>query len=173
MVAVEGMTEKKKGKFLHKTTRFGTKELTLYSLDGVTWSTRKDELQAILDRHEAERLKLLANMGEAKAQEEAEKKTEPKEEKDTREEEGPMIVEADADIDLDDEEMETEDSETEEEAPKVAAKKAAEETAVKAKPKKSTRQQKGKEKVAFVTPKPRQIAKKLKKASKSKKRAAA
>jgi hypothetical protein len=47
-----------KQKYITKTVRFGSGELTMYSLDGTTWSTRKDELTAIVARHEAERQKL-------------------------------------------------------------------------------------------------------------------
>ena len=45
-----------KSKYMSKTVHFGGKQLTLYSLDGCTWSTKKDELQAILERHEADKV---------------------------------------------------------------------------------------------------------------------
>lgn len=44
----------KKGNFLTKKVPFGGKEMTLYSIDGVTWSTRPDELQSIIERHSNE-----------------------------------------------------------------------------------------------------------------------
>ena len=47
---------KKKQTFLKKEVSFGGKSLVLYSIDGNTWSTRKDELIAILERHEAEKI---------------------------------------------------------------------------------------------------------------------
>lgn len=37
-----------------KKVKFQNKELTLYSLDGVTWSSRVDELRTIQDRHNTE-----------------------------------------------------------------------------------------------------------------------
>lgn len=36
-------------------TSFGGEKIVLYSLDGVTWSTRKEELAEIMERHEYER----------------------------------------------------------------------------------------------------------------------
>ncbi len=43
-------------KFISKTVKFGNEQLTLFSIDGTTWSTRKDELILIKDRHEAEKV---------------------------------------------------------------------------------------------------------------------
>lgn len=48
--------QKKKANFLKREVKFGGKTVVLYSIDGNTWSTRKDELQAIIDRHEAEKV---------------------------------------------------------------------------------------------------------------------
>jgi hypothetical protein len=48
--------QKKKSTFLKREVKFGGKTVILYSIDGNTWSTRKDELQAIIDRHEAEKV---------------------------------------------------------------------------------------------------------------------
>jgi hypothetical protein len=48
--------QKKKSNFLKREVKFGGKTVILYSIDGNTWSTRKDELQAIIDRHEAEKV---------------------------------------------------------------------------------------------------------------------
>ncbi len=45
----------RKSKYLEKKITFGSTTVTLFSLDGVTWSSRKEELQAILDRHEQEK----------------------------------------------------------------------------------------------------------------------
>lgn len=171
------MKTKKKGDFFTKVVKFGAKSLTLYSLDGNTWSTRSTELKGILERHEAERQKLLQNMGEAKAQEEAETGTRQQGEQEEKEEQehddGPMIVGDAADIDLgaDDEGNEADEAPVAKAASKVAKRGI---SAVAAKPKKSQKQQKGKEKVAFVTPKPRHIGKKkIKSNSKGKKRSAA
>lgn len=47
-----------KQKYLTKTVKFGSGFLTMYSIDGTTWSTRKEELHQIIARHEAERQKL-------------------------------------------------------------------------------------------------------------------
>lgn len=47
-----------KEKLLSKTVVFGGKELKMYSLDGNTWSSRKDELQLIKERFENARLSL-------------------------------------------------------------------------------------------------------------------
>lgn len=52
------MNDAKKLKFQSKVVRFGSHSITLFSIDGVTWSTRRDELQRILERHEQERLGL-------------------------------------------------------------------------------------------------------------------
>jgi len=41
--------------YLSKTVRFGNNPLTLYSIDGVTWSSRKDELLLIKERQEQKR----------------------------------------------------------------------------------------------------------------------
>ena len=45
----------RKSKYSQKTVRFGGKEITLFSLDGITWSSRKEELEAIMERHEQEK----------------------------------------------------------------------------------------------------------------------
>lgn len=172
------MGQKKKNEFLSKVVKFGTKSVTLFSLDGNTWSTRKAELQGILDRHEAERQKLLQNMGEAKAVEESEKvASKPSDDEEETSDDAPIIVGDDADVNL----VSDEGEELDEEQPvakkssKVAKRSLEPASIEKAKAKKSQRQQKGKEKVAFVTPKPRQIGKKKVKANatKSKKRSAA
>ncbi len=44
----------KKGQYHTKKVSFHGKEMTLYSLDGVTWSTRPDELEVIIQRHSTE-----------------------------------------------------------------------------------------------------------------------
>ncbi len=53
------MKKSKKSEFITKKVKFGKQDLMLFSLDGVTWSTRKDELLIIKERHEAERNNLL------------------------------------------------------------------------------------------------------------------
>ena len=52
------MTEGQKAKYLTKRVKFGEREVILYSLDGATWSTRRDELQIIRERQEAQRITL-------------------------------------------------------------------------------------------------------------------
>jgi len=46
-------TMNQKPKYLTKTVSFGTTKLTLFSIDGTTWSSRKEELHVIQDRHDA------------------------------------------------------------------------------------------------------------------------
>lgn len=45
-----------KSNYLTKTVDFNDSKLTLYSLDGATWSSRKDELQVIKTRYEESRV---------------------------------------------------------------------------------------------------------------------
>ncbi|MGA1191605.1 MAG: hypothetical protein ACO3XO_04925 [Bdellovibrionota bacterium] len=45
-----------KPNYLTKTVDFNDSKLTLYSLDGATWSSRKDELQVIKTRYEESRV---------------------------------------------------------------------------------------------------------------------
>ncbi|RIL00008.1 MAG: hypothetical protein DCC75_14115 [Proteobacteria bacterium] len=52
------MNEAKRAKYLTKTVKFNGKEMTLYSLDGATWSTRRNELITIKERQEAQRISL-------------------------------------------------------------------------------------------------------------------
>lgn len=49
------MVAARKGKYLTKTVSFGSSQVTLFSLDGNTWSTHSEELSEILERHEHER----------------------------------------------------------------------------------------------------------------------
>lgn len=85
------MTQAKKSKYLTKTVKFKGQNLTLYSLDGAVWSSRKDELSQILERHEAERQKLAQLKPEV---EEAEKNTEVAEgeEKESGDEESEIVI---------------------------------------------------------------------------------
>jgi hypothetical protein len=54
-------------KLLTKKVPFQGKFLTMYSIDGITWSTRSDELQSILDRHSREQAGFSADLkGEEK-----------------------------------------------------------------------------------------------------------
>jgi hypothetical protein len=53
-----------KPKYYTKSVRFGSSEVTLYSLDGLTWSTRKDELALIQERHEAQKVTVQQLRGE-------------------------------------------------------------------------------------------------------------
>ncbi len=63
---------KKKGAYFTKEVAFSGKKMVLFSLDGTTWSTRKDELQAIKERHEREKV----TFNEIKGIEEEEEATE-------------------------------------------------------------------------------------------------
>lgn len=45
----------KKHTYHARETDFGGQKITLYSIDGLTWSTRKEELAEIMERHEYER----------------------------------------------------------------------------------------------------------------------
>lgn len=57
------MSEGKKAKYISKVVKFGGKELTLFSIDGTTWSTKRTELEAIRERQEAQRANLLSGKG--------------------------------------------------------------------------------------------------------------
>jgi hypothetical protein len=52
------------GKYLSKKIRFGKQELILYSLDGLTWSSRRSELAAIKERHAQEKVTAAQLKGE-------------------------------------------------------------------------------------------------------------
>ena len=70
------MNAKSKAKYQTKTTTFGKQKVTLYSIDGLTWSSRPNELDAIKERHEAQRITFAQIKGEVKeAQEEQEKES--------------------------------------------------------------------------------------------------
>lgn len=43
-------------RYMQKKVSFNGSQMTLFSIDGATWSSRKDELETIADRHEEERL---------------------------------------------------------------------------------------------------------------------
>ncbi|MBX7138947.1 MAG: hypothetical protein K1X83_13310 [Oligoflexia bacterium] len=64
-------TPKKKGNFLVKEVKFGREKLTLYSLDGLTWSTRRNELADIKARQEREKVTFNQIKGVAEAEEPA------------------------------------------------------------------------------------------------------
>lgn len=61
------MASKRDGVY-HKSVSFGGKTMTLYSLDGLTWSSRKDELQVIEDRREAQKVTAAQLKGELPAE---------------------------------------------------------------------------------------------------------
>jgi hypothetical protein len=109
----------KKTKYLSKSVVLGAKTITLFSIDGTTWSSRKDELQAIIERHEAQK----ASFGKLKAAQsegDGEKKEEPVEADDA-----PVVA---GDIDEDDSE-DVGDGESEAKPSKSKAKKAPKPTA--------------------------------------------
>lgn len=68
------MNDLKKIKYLTKKIKFNGKDMTLYSIDGCTWSSRKDELCQIIERHESEKL----TFGEIRGQMSANKPIAPK-----------------------------------------------------------------------------------------------
>ncbi len=70
------MSEAARVKYITKTVKFGGKELVLYSIDGMTWSTRRNELQAVKERHEAQRVTLNDIKGISPDEDEAEQKEE-------------------------------------------------------------------------------------------------
>jgi hypothetical protein len=61
----------KKGQFMTKTTSFGGKKVVMYSIDGLVWSTRKDELAGI--KHRLDNQKVTLDLA---AKEDEEKNTE-------------------------------------------------------------------------------------------------
>ena len=114
------LADKKKGKYLTKVVKFGKENLTLYSLDGNTWSSRRQELTDIANRHEQERLKSIQAMGEGIEAEKGAEAEEEKEEKEEKEESAEQELEDDIDpeVDLGDLEDDEELLLDEEEAPK-------------------------------------------------------
>lgn len=100
----------KKVKFLSKSVQLGAKTITLFSIDGNTWSSRKDELQAIIERHEAQK----ASFGKLKAaQSEGE---DGKAEEAPEDDDKPVVAGSDED------EAADEDSAPKDKSPKVKAK---------------------------------------------------
>ncbi len=119
------IADKKKPKYLTKVVKFGKENLTLYSLDGNTWSSRRQELTDIANRHEQERLKSIQAMGENA---EREKEEGPPEEEEENESSKEKEDEIDTDVDLDDEELgelDEEDAELLEEVDEAPKKKGA------------------------------------------------
>lgn len=108
----------KKSRYQIKTVKYGGKEFILYSLDGVTWSSKKNELEEIKERHEKQRQMLMEDTKEfIKKERETEAKVE--EEEDLDEEDQPVrsrtkaIKEEVEDLDL----REEGDSQEEDESP--------------------------------------------------------
>lgn len=135
----------KKAKYISKKVRFGAKEFTMWSIDGVTWSTRKEELTQIAERHEAERLKLMQGVAERVAEDKKERPVAAvAAEEPPASEDGPVLV--------------TGTDEEEE---------------VSAKPKSKKKTVSARDRVQFVAPKPREIAKAKNKPSPNKKKRAA
>lgn len=78
------MAKSKQLTYMTKTIKFGSNTLKLYSLDGQTWSSRKEELEVIKERHENEKLAIVrlknntpANAAAGAKKAEENKKTEP------------------------------------------------------------------------------------------------
>lgn len=57
---IQKMADSKKIKYLTKTVTFGGSTLTLFSIDGSTWSTRKQELLEIKERQERDKVSFAA-----------------------------------------------------------------------------------------------------------------
>lgn len=91
------MPETVKLKYLTKTVKFGGKDLILYSLDGMTWSTRRMELMAVKERHEAQRVTFNEIKGIAAAEEE-QKDTAAEQEESTSDE--PFELKVDDEVDV-------------------------------------------------------------------------
>ncbi len=118
------MNDKKKAKFLTKSATFGGKAIALWSLDGVTWSTRKEELQTIHDRHEAERLKTIQHIGEVLSDERTKAQKAEAEDDVVEESDEPEIAPKVAE-DVDDEELEVDEDDEESASKKKKSPKAA------------------------------------------------
>jgi hypothetical protein len=73
----------KKGQFMTKTTSFGGKKVVLYSIDGLIWSTRKEELAII--KHRLDTQKVTLDL--APKEEEGKDSTESKQEETQQEDE--------------------------------------------------------------------------------------
>ena len=67
------MSDAKKLKYLTKTVHFGSSTVTLYSIDGFTWSSKKHELTVIKERLENQRVTL----GEIKSEDGEDEKAKP------------------------------------------------------------------------------------------------
>ncbi len=119
------MVNKSKSQFQTKTTTFGGKKVVLYSIDGLIWSTRKDELSVIKDRLESQKVILEISGktadGAAKTPEE---EVEKEEVKDEEVDEADEIEKEDVD-DLYDLPVEDTELEADSDLDKVADKKAA------------------------------------------------
>jgi len=92
------MATKTKSQFLTKTSVFGGKKIVMYSIDGLIWSTRKEELSIIKDRLDNQRITLEL------ATKEGDDKTNKKEKIETKEEKEEPEIEEDEfkDVPLDD-----------------------------------------------------------------------
>lgn len=66
----------KKGQFMTKTTSFGGKKVVLYSIDGLIWSTRKEELAIIKHRLDTQKVTLDLSPKEEEGKESEETKQE-------------------------------------------------------------------------------------------------
>lgn len=157
------MSEAKKMKYLSKTVTFGGKSFTLFSLDGLTWSSRKQELLEIKERQERDKISFAAikeENGETRVVAKVKGKSEDYSGDEVAEaEDGPP----DTDYAID------------EEAPKNSKRgrgKPALKTVAAAPNKKSNAKKAVKKKVAKVTPKKRPSSKPKVKAKAKKKRAA-
>lgn len=112
----------KKGNYLTKKVKFQGKDMTMYSLDGITWSSRPDELQAIIDRHSTEQAAFSSDLKGEEREKEKEKPAQPRKKfaKVHNDDEIDEVIEDDAveddiddvdDLDIDDAEMEEDLSE--------------------------------------------------------------
>jgi hypothetical protein len=69
----------KKSQFMTKTTSFGGKKVVMFSIDGLVWSTRKDELAGIKNRLDNQKVTLELAPKEEEGKSSEEEKSEEKE----------------------------------------------------------------------------------------------
>lgn len=85
-------------KYFTKIVQFNGQKMTLFSLDGNTWSTRKMELAEIVKRHELQRAELAGKAEEAEAAAVTETEPVKSEDEDLREDDGkPFSISEDED----------------------------------------------------------------------------
>lgn len=74
----KGVDMAKKSQFMTKTTSFGGKKVVMFSIDGLVWSTRKEELAGIKNRLDNQKVTLDLTPKEEEGKSSEEEKTEEK-----------------------------------------------------------------------------------------------